>query len=238
MKKQLLLTTYSWLILLCGMMAGCSKPKAILISGNYFAITPDGLQRLALKGDTLLFNACTDTTHCEADAKYAYKILDTKRLGNAQVLYVQTIRYLSAEWKASGSYQVLTLAYSPDSTYVGIVRETNFYNSLADSKKAAYNPQYKFTTSYYTPAFLKTIAAYPAITTIDSSGFWKLKKRLVREAIRNKELIRNTHTGDVYMTGTTRELVNRALIDQKINPLMSQTELTTSFKKLKAHIPL
>jgi hypothetical protein len=228
---------FSCVFILTIALSGCSEKKTDLIKQPYYAITTEGLQQIKEQEDTITFTSCIDTIQCNNEPKYQYKVLATKQIGNVKLLYVETLRYLSAVWKAPDKYQVLALDYAPQR--LGVVREMIFYKSLDESKKkGTYNPDHKFTISYYAPSYLKEISTYKPLSSIDSTAFWNLRKRLVKEAIRNKDMISNTKTGDPYKTDATRELINRALIHEKIIPLINGKELDSTLRKLKKNINL
>jgi len=226
---------FAWLLL----PFGCAKKQTRFSSQPYYAIIPDGLMQLRIQQDTVNLTPCTNTALCQAGPKYQFKILNTRKVGAAYVLYTETLRYLNAAWQAPNKYRVMGLIYGPDDQTAELIMEINSYGSLSESKsKGDFNPFNKFAISYYTPHRLQQFGAYTSINSIDSNAFWNLKKRLVKEALFNKEMIRRTNTGNALMTDISRELINRAMIAQRINPLISQQELDSSLRKLKANVPV
>jgi len=207
-----------------GQQAG--KPQA------YYFIGEDQLYKWRFSADTIGVYRCDGySTHAEATPESLYKILETGSRDSFRVYYVEELVHFSNPVAVASRFKPVLVKYTANGQVAGVLVEADGYASVAACKQhLPLKPNAMFLLTCYSEQKLQSFAPYMRIANLDSMAVDKLLLSVQHEMKTNKERLAVTHMADLYGSLTARELMNRAMIRQKINPLVPGSVITKKAK--------
>ncbi len=204
----------------CFFITSCSTNGQLtqFNDGKYYGIMPDNFILLMEKKSDSVF-----TTTLRPFDNYAQhgwetyiKIHKTDLHGKTNYFYVES--WNSSKAKHSFYAASFTLL---DKDRFALVRDTTSYKSLAAclNSKMNLNADENFYFTFYTPPAIDSFKKFKLLTSLDNNEICVLIDSIKAEARRNEEKIKNIARYDMYLSGSTKEIVTRALIKLKINPI-------------------
>ncbi|HWZ13825.1 MAG TPA: hypothetical protein VNW95_01205 [Mucilaginibacter sp.] len=129
-------------------------------------------------------------------------------------------------------FNVGCLRYKTSDHYVHIISETTLYNSLSDCDAAItrYEPGSKIYFTLFTQEDIDKFKTYKNLLLLPDDEQKNIYIKLKDLMIENKTRMLNTQTG-LYGIAMAKELANRVLIANKINPLLSEDDFDKFIKK-------
>lgn len=201
--------------------AALSQSQKMLQEDYNFPVADLEVNRLTQVADTLYELNCYADRACRPKPSKYYKILSSERKNDFTILKMERLDPASTatDPHALNRYYVTALM-TGDKKRLGYLplgmsltkKELDNFKADADSLKE------KFFYTYFSESYLKELSAFKKIST-------RAHAEEVLESFKDDkfkavaERFRNTRTWDMYGTGFTSEILNRACIDLGYNPL-------------------
>lgn len=195
----------------------------------YYAIPSRGISQLIIKGDTLKSRNCVDYKHCVTPA-VAFLIIKSVKRNNYNLLITSLIENNISD---SGKFNLILIKDQTSGDYLQMVSENYLYNSIAECEAVIgnYNPESKIYFTFFTIDDLHKFETFRKLSSLTNDEGKNVFTKLKDVVIENKPQFSNTRTGDMYGMSVLKELASRVLIENKINPMVSEDDLDEFIKK-------
>lgn len=227
----------SLIILIFGIvLPGCAKNDPALYNGIYYAIVPDNfINQWQVKGDTITIIRLNPKFEIRGGVNDTsiLKIHATIREGNAYNLYVEQLL-----GNRLGKSRFNILAINKDNNNIHYTSNRfigESYSTLTECRHQKFlNPKDNLCFSLYTQHMLDSFHHFKNINDIDTLTVCQIIKELNANFQTNKVKIEKIAKYDMYLSSSTKELVNRTLINMRINPIgYTNEEFNAVFKSCK-----
>ncbi|HEY1019103.1 MAG TPA: hypothetical protein VGE25_08905 [Sediminibacterium sp.] len=217
--KTSMLKTLLFLLILS--ILGCSQGQIVLRQDYSFLVTDGEVTKLRQSNDTLYELKCYIDRPCHPRPSSHYKILSSNNTGELIILKLEqldTIPLTTDPYPAT-RYQVLALKISDEKELGYLPLTLGLTRQQLDTIKTnipALNDKFFFT--FYSDTYLKELSKLKNVTT-------KSEVNEIIEVANSdsfKTLIEKyskTETRDMYASGLSAELINRACIEKGYNPI-------------------
>lgn len=98
--------------------------------------------------------------------------------------------------------------------------------SLSPDKRqfSLINGVYSYPTHWYSESAFKAYSVYPGINSADSATMYRLANDYAQAMLAAADKARNTRLGDLYVAGTSQDILNGILIAHRFNPSTTPAE--------------
>ncbi len=198
----------------------------------FFFIGAKTLYKLVLSPDTLAIYRCSSYyIHSDSKLETLYKILGVEKRGDYRVYYVESLVQLSAPQQPPRKFKSISLKYPENGQTAQLLVEGNSYPTLEECKRQTpADPDSKFLITYYSEQKLQSFMTYRNMKDLDSLATDKLLLTFKQDLESSKQKLMNTDIVDLYGSVVGRELLNRAMIELKVNPLIRIEEIEKKIK--------
>lgn len=207
------------IILLFGIAEPESRP--ILTEDYHFLITDGIIKKLRQRNDTLFEIQCYPDWSCMEKPKHQYRIVHSKTAAPVTVLYLERLDSipLSTDPYPANRFSLLAIN-TADSHKIGYL-DLKRGLTRADIDTIQLDPlssKDEFFFSWYGERYLKELAANRKMKTKEDA-------QSILDLIKNGrfqtliEQYQKTAPSDMYGSGLSAELLTRACIEKKINPV-------------------
>lgn len=200
---------------------GCSQKQELLTQDYNFLVTDGEIGKLHISNDTLYELHCYINRPCQPGPENHYKIISTQQIKDFTILKLEqldTIPLTTDPYPAT-RYSVGIFKDIDDKKlgYLHLISGlTKQQIDTAQIKTHSLNEMFFFT--YYSDTYLKELSALKKVTT-------KSEVEEIMDAAKGNhfkllaEKYANTKTGDMYGSGFSAEILNRACIEKGYNPI-------------------
>jgi hypothetical protein len=202
----------------CFAFSSCSKKYAALENGNYYNIIRNNfINKWYVTNDSIIIvkvNFNLPKVGGAGDTIAAVKIYDVIKNGNTYNLYIDQIGNKALQKQFS------ILAIKKNKNEILFTTGNKFFTSLAECKKQKFkNPENDFCFSLYTQQALDSFRQFRNIKDLDTATVCEVIKNFRNLAEINREKVEKIAKYDMYLSASTKELMNRTLIGMQINPM-------------------
>jgi|SRR5688572_1987056 len=202
-------------------VVGCSQVQKILPQDYSFLITDGEVTKLHQSNDTLYELKCYIDRPCQPRPETHYKILSSIKTGEFVILKLErldTIPLTTNPYPAT-RYSVLALKTTNNKELgylrlaLGLTRQ-----QLDTIETDIPSIKEKFFFTFFSDTFLKELSALRKVTTKDEA------KEIIETAKNDHfkilvEKYSKTETRDMFASGLSAEILNRACIEKGYNPI-------------------
>lgn len=198
---------------------------------QYYLIEKNGLTQIIINQDTITSKK-SRADHQGYFLAGQSLIVKVVQKNDYEYIITRPLKDGDKEAYNKGKFYLICLRYKNPDHYVRVISETTFYNSLSgcDSAIARYEPTSKIYLTLFTQEDIDQFKTYKDLLLLpgeeQKSIFIKLKELMIE----NKTRMLNTQTG-LYGMALTKELASRILIENKINPLVSDDDFNKFIAK-------
>ncbi|OKS86729.1 hypothetical protein [Mucilaginibacter polytrichastri] len=173
-----------------------------------------------------------------------YGIADEERIGKYYLVYIKRKPpvWVGASHKELTHskplpvFGLIVFYFSNDKKEIFVLQESKLYDSLNDIKatNASSNFDGKYFYSWYSKKAFESYQQYPDLIAADQVTVQKIIDNWVSEMESNKAKILNTQDADIYGAGHALDNLTKVLINNRVNPIASISELDK--KAVQYHI--
>ncbi len=208
-----------------------SRDSGFKLPGAFYAITPDGPQKLTVSRDTVVFSGCRYNLQCYEAFKRHFLVQRYINQGDLHILLVEQLPSPSFPWKGD-KYKVLAIK-ELDRNGFQLVEEAVFFPAVDAIRYEEMNFYAKFSFSYHSEKRLSEMKKLKSIHGLTKEEFVQMREYMQNElSDKVAEQLRITKTGDVYGTGIAREMWNLTALKFGYSPLTEERTLNEVIKKL------
>jgi hypothetical protein len=209
------------LILLLPLFVSCSQRQKLLLQDYSFLLTDGEITKLHQSNDTLYERKCYIDQTCRDKPAAHYKILSSNKTGDFFILKVEkldTIPLTTNPYPVT-RYSVLVLK-TIDNKELGYLKipggltrqQLDIIGIDIPSLKS------KFSFTFFSDTYLKELSALKTVTTKNDAN--KILETAKSDNFKTLiEKYEKTEVSDLYASGLSAELINRACIEQGFNPI-------------------
>ena len=221
------------LILLLLPFLSCSQGQKVLPQDYSFLVTDGEVTKLHQSNDTLYELKCYIDRPCQPGPASRYKILSSNNTGEFVILKLErldTIPLTTNPYPAT-RYQVLALK-TTDNKELGYLPLTLGLTSqqLDTIKTDVSSLKDKFFFTFFSDTYLKELSALKKVTTKDEANeIIEIVKSDHFKALVEKYF--KTETRDMYASGLSAEILNRACIKKGYSPIGAGRAINTLMRQ-------
>lgn len=200
---------------------GCSQGLKVLPQDYSFLVTDGEVTKLRQSNDTLYELKCNIDRPCQPRPSSHYKILSSNKTGEFIILKLErldTIPLTTNPYPAT-RYQVLALKMSNEKELgylpltLGLTRQ-----QLDTARTDITTLKEKFFFTFFSDDYLKELSSLKKVTTkAEANNIIEVAKSNRFKTLLEK--YSKTETRDMYASGLSAELINRACIEKGYSPV-------------------
>ena len=221
------------IILLLLPFIGCSQGQRFLLQDYSFLATDGEITKLHQSNDTLYELKCYIDRPCQPRPARHYKILSSNKSGEFVILKLERLDTISLTMDPypATRYSVLALK-TTDNKELGYLPLTlGLTRRQLDTVKPDIQLlKDKFFFTFFSDTYLKELSALKKITTKDDvmEIIEATKSANYKTVV---EMYSKTETHDMYASGLTTEILNRACIEKGYNPIGAGRTINNLMRK-------
>ncbi len=186
----------------------------------YYTISPDGIGEISFIEDTIISKKCFErTSYTEIQNKVF--ITDVKISNGYYYIIGETI--FNKYTKTTTKKTVLVAGYSNDAQIIKFPVENIRY--VKNQSFVNIKPDANFYFSGYSPALLKSFELLKKVDKLDSTEIKKVASLFHEKLVKESNKIKAANNYDPTGTVIFRELLNRSLLELKIDPNIREDKL-------------
>jgi hypothetical protein len=218
--------------LLCLAFLSCSKKYTALESGNYYTVLPENfINKWQVKNDSifiLTLNPQFQNRGGRNEDSSMIKIHKTVKEGNSYNIYVEQL--INKRQKLR--FSIIAILRDKENIFIGFNDNTSYATLEECEQQKFINLEDVFCFSLYTQKALDSFRQFRNVKDLDSATVCTLIKNFRNQAEANRKKVEKIAKYDMYLSGSTKELMNRTLINMQINPVdYTMDESNEMFKK-------
>lgn len=209
------------LLLLLLPFLACSQTEKVLQQDYSFLVTDGGVTKLHQSNDTLYEKKCYIDRPCQARPSSHYKILSSNKTGEFLILKLErldTISLTTDPYPAT-RYQVVALKTSGDKELGYLPLSLGLTKHQLDTLKTDISSlEEKFFFTFFSDTYLKELSNLKKVNTKNEAD----EIIEIAKSDRFKTLVERyskTETRDLYASGLSAEILNRACIEKGYSPI-------------------
>ncbi len=221
------------LILLLLPLLACSQRQKVLPQDYNFLVTDGTVKKLYQSNDTLYEKKCYTDRPCQARPSFHYKILSSNKTGEFLILKLErldTIPLTTNPYPAT-RYQVLALKTSDDKELGYLPLTLGLTKQQLDTLQTDVSSlKEKFFFTFFSDSYLKELSNLKKVTTkYEADQIIEIAKSDYFKTLVDR--YSKTATRDMYASGLSAEILNRACIKKGYSPIGAGRAINTLMKQ-------
>ena len=198
---------------------------------QYFLIEKNGLTQIIINQDTITSNE-SRADHHGYFLEGQSLIVKVVQKNDYDYIITQPFKDGYKEAYNKDKFNFICLCYKNPDHYVHVITESTLYNSLpdCDTAIAKYQPASKIYFTLFTQEDIDKFKTYKDLLLLPDREQKNIFIKFKDLMIENKARALNTHIG-LYGLPMVKELASRVLIENKINPLISDDDFNAFIAK-------